>query len=222
MPSLRWIIVEPDAPTRDRLERLIGHWGQNAGLFSDALEGAEYTHKQPVELVFGPADPGFLGMLPAAVHRIALGRAEQALAVAQVGVDGFLTKPFQPADVMALLTRMDQWASAPHRLWVSRDGRPVLIPTHEVYWIEHRDRKVTLHTAVGEFQALNNLTELQAHCPSWLRVHRHLLVAPQWVTDLGEQGIKVQGCPNRLPVSRRQRGLVRRAVLARQHGVPSR
>jgi hypothetical protein len=34
------------------------------------------------------------------------------------------------------------------------------------------------------------------------------------VTDLGEQGIKVEGCVSRLPVSRRQRARVYKAVLA--------
>lgn len=222
MPSLRWIIVEPDAQARARLERLIGSWGQNAGLFSDPLEGVESAHQIPLELIFGPAETGFFGRVPPGIQRIALGHPEQALAMAQQGIEGFLPRPFQPADVMALLARMDQWQSAPHRLWVMQDGRPVLIHTADVYWIEHHDRQVTLHTLLGPFQSLNTLTQLQAHCPNWLRIHRHLLIAPQWVTDLGDQGVRVTGCDRRLPVSRRQRHALRRAVLARQHGVPSR
>ncbi len=215
----RWAVLEAEESARTRLERAIAGWGQCAGLFSDPDECLAYLSDHRIEVLFANAPPTFFDRLPYQLQRIALGSSDQALEHAQQGIDGFILTPIRDAAVQLQLQRLDRHTQPPQRLWVRQDSRWLLIDPAQVRWAEHRERQVYLYGDQLQFIYPGILAQLHQLFPQWLRIHRHLLIAPHWVTDLGEQGVKLDGYLTRLPVSRRQRSAVRAAVLSCQHGL---
>ena len=216
---LRWVLIEADPRIRERLERALNPWvgGIGVGLFEQFDAGA--VDALSPQILFAPADPELWNQVdaqPGPIRwRIALGRTDSdARIMAERGIDGYLHWPFASEKLLALTARMDGQARRPDRLWLKDGERWCLVDARDVQFCEVKDRQLWVHTRYGPMQFSGSLASLEQRFPQWLRIHRRLLVAPQWVTDLGEQGIKVEGCASRLPVSRRQRARVYKAVLA--------
>ena len=216
---LRWVLIEADPRIRERLERALNCWagGVGVGLFEQF--DTDVVKVLSPQVIFAPADRELwsqVDMHPGPIRwRIALGRADSdARAMAERGIDGYLHWLFASEKLLALTARMDGEARRPDRLWLKDGERWCLLNACDVQFCEVKGRQLWVHTRHGPMQFSGSLASLEQRFPQWLRIHRRLLVAPQWVTDLGEQGIKVAGCDSRLPVSRRQRPRVFKAVLS--------
>ena len=217
---LRWVLIEADPGIRERLERGLNRWagGMGVGLFEQF--DADLVQAVSPQVIFAPADCELWNQVdaqPSLIRwRIALGRDDaDARAMAERGIDGYWHWPFAAEKLLALTARMDGEARLPDRLWLKDGERWCLLDARDVQFCEVKARQLQVHTCHGPMQFPGSLAYLEQRFPQWLRIHRKLLVAPQWVTDLGEQGIKVEGCETRLPVSRRQRARVFKAVLSR-------
>lgn len=216
---LRWVLIEADPRIRERLERALNRWagGVGVGLFEQFDD--DVVQALSPQVIFAPADPELWNQVdthPGSIRwRIALGREDSdAQAMAERGIDGYLRWPFASEKLLALTARLDGEARRPDRLWLKDGERWCLLDTWDVQFCEVKARQLWVHTRHGPMQFFGSLASLEQRFPQWLRIHRKLLVAPQWVTDLGEQGLKVEGCDSRLPVSRRQRASVFKAVLS--------
>ena len=113
--------------------------------------------------------------------------------------------------------------SAPRRnLSVPERGRVTLVPVAEILYLKAELKYVTIRTAEREYLLEESLTYLeQEYTEAFVRVHRNALVAKSRIrgfekTDVadGEQGwvVLLDGCADKLPVSRRQWHLVREIV----------
>lgn len=216
---LRWVLIEPDLRIRERLEGALNRWvgGMGVGLF-DHYDADVIDPLWP-QVIFAPAEGELWNQVDAQARqvrwRIALGRDDSgARAMAERGIDGYLHWPFSSEKLLALTARLDGEARRPDRLWLKDGERWCLLDACDVQFCEVKERQLWVHTRHGTLNFPGSLAALEQRFPQWLRIHRRLLVAPQWVTDLGEQGIKVEGCDRRLPVSRRQRARVYKAVLS--------
>jgi two-component system response regulator AlgR len=110
-------------------------------------------------------------------------------------------------------------ATGPRRYFsVSERGRVRLVPVEAVLYLKAELKYVTLRTAEAEFLLEESLTQLEAEFGDrFLRIHRNCLVAREKLTgferghDEGEGHwlALLEGCAERLPVSRRQAHVVR-------------
>ena len=193
---LRWVLIEADPRIRERLERALNRWagGVGVGLFEQF--DADVVKALSPQVIFAPADPELWNQVEAQSGpirwRIALGRDDaDGRVMAERGIDGYVHWPFAPEKLLALTVRMDGEARRPDRVWLKDGERWCLLDARDVQFCEVKERQLQVHTRHGMLHFPGSLASLE-------------LRFPQWVTDLGEQGIKVEGCDSRLPVSRRQ------------------
>src|SRR5690606_22302536 len=116
--------------------------------------------------------------------------------------------------------------SARRFLSVSERGRILLIPLADVLYLKAELKYVTVRTREREHLIEESLTRLeQEFADVFVRVHRSCLVARQYLRG-GERSVDpdgegagwavlVDGCTERLPVSRRQWPLLKTLVNAR-------
>lgn len=156
---------------------------------------------------------------------------EYAIKAFELRALDYLLKPVRRARLQAALERArDRPApsgaalrgleSVPRRhLSVSERGRITLVPVADVLYLRAELKYVTLRCAEGEHLLEESLTQLeQEFAETFVRVHRNCLVAKARIRGFakaeardGEQGwvVLLDGCKERLPVSRRQWHLVK-------------
>ena len=220
---LRWCIAEPNRASLERLDRLLGHWPAGVGVarLAEPTDIPALLQTTPAEIIFGPSEPGFWQSIKGhAAARIALGgSAEDAEQAAEQGLDGYLARPYRMEKVAGLCARLSEQLSSPTRLWALDGAEWRLIDGAQIRCAEYKDRQTWLFTGQGRFKFPHGLQALHRLRPDLIRIHRHLLIAPQWVTDLGQQGVRIEGHPSRLPVSRRQKKEVTLRVLQADYGL---
>lgn len=103
-------------------------------------------------------------------------------------------------------------------LSISSRGRVFLLPVHEVLYLKAELKYVTVKTAQHEYLLEETLTHLEEEFGQlFLRIHRNCLVARSAVIGFERVEIEreahwvvlLQGCAEKLPISRRQQHLVR-------------
>jgi two-component system LytT family response regulator len=108
-------------------------------------------------------------------------------------------------------------SSAPplERVAVKKDGRTLLVPTHEIDWIEAVDKYVRLHAKGARYLHREALSALERRLdPSrFLRIHRGAIVNLERVREIhpgvGDEPNVVLTDGTRLPLSRRYRARLR-------------
>jgi two-component system, LytTR family, response regulator AlgR len=180
----------------------------------DGLEFAQHLQKlpQPPAIVFTTAYDAY------------------AIRAFEVHAIDYLLKPIRAARLKEALVRAqarrapspaalrDLSESAPAFLSAQERGRIHLIPVSDVIYLKAELKYVTVRTAQREYLIEDALARLEQEYPDrFVRVHRNCLVARsairgfergsgesegQWVTLL-------QGCDEKIAVSRRQQGIVR-------------
>jgi len=146
----------------------------------------------------------------------------------------YLLKPVRRARLLAALSRARDLAapsgealrgleSAPRRhLPVPERGRITLVPVADILYLKAESKYVTIRTAEREYLLEESLSHLEEEfAEAFVRIHRNCLVAKSRIrgfekaeVEEGEQGwvVLLDGCAEKLPVSRRQWPLVKELV----------
>ena len=152
----------------------------------------------------------------------------------EVNAVDYLTKPVRAARLLAALKKAASGARlargvlesidpAPRRYFsVAERGRVTLVPVSEVIYLRAELKYVTLRTREREHLAEESLTQLEREFGGvFVRIHRNCLVARRLIRGVergaeteGEIGWSVilEGCEEKLPVSRRQWAQVKSLV----------
>lgn len=156
---------------------------------------------------------------------------EYAIKAFELRALDYLLKPVRQARLLAALKRarglsapsgerLRGLESAPRRhLSAPERGRITLVPVTDILYLRAELKYVTVRTAAREHLVEESLSHLeQEFADAFVRIHRNCLVAKSRIrgfekADLqdGEQGwmVLLDGCAERLPVSRRQWSLVK-------------
>lgn len=157
-----------------------------------------------------------------------------AIQAFEVNALDYLLKPVRAARLQSalqkaqVLTRekaeaLSQGAAPRRFLSVAERGRILLVPISEVLYLRAELKYVTVKTAEREYLVEESLTALeQEFSDSFVRIHRSCLVARNRVRGFERAGeseeaagwaVLLEGCGDKLPVSRRQwpqvKGLVK-------------
>jgi two-component system LytT family response regulator len=101
------------------------------------------------------------------------------------------------------------------RVAVKKDGRTLLVPTHEIDWIEAVDKYVRLHARGSRFLHREALSSLERRLDPtvFLRIHRGAIVNLRRVREIhpgvGDEPTVVLADGTKLPLSRRYRARLR-------------
>ena len=238
---MKLLIVEDEAPARERLGRLVLELYPEAGLYeaADGLEAlAELPRRRPEIVLLDIRMPGMDG-LEFARHALTLEQPpaivfttawrDHALAAFEANAVDYLLKPVRrerlrtaierarvvsEAQLMAVERRGRKHLSAMFR------GRLQLVAIKDIRYFKAEQKYVTAAWPGGEILVDESLAALQEEFPDrFVRVHRNALVAKAHIaglskTDAGQTVIRLQDMPVALDVSRRHLAAVR-ALLTR-------
>ena len=236
---MKTLIVDDEALARSRLARLLGEAGlaatdiHGAADAQEALQCLARPGPRFELLLLDIHMPGASGLAlaraiaarsapPAVVFVTA--HAGHALQAFELNAVDYLTKPVRLERLRQALAKLrrghgEQMAEA---LLIPGRGRTERVPLAEVLYLKAEQKYITVRTAQRSYVMDGSLGELELRHPGrFLRVHRNALVARGAVRALekclapdGGEGwcVRLQGLPERLPVSRRQLAAVRAEI----------
>ena len=195
---MRVLIVDDEAPARERLRRLLGLEG-----VADILEAQDAQHARrqlgahAFEAVFLDVQmPGMSGMelaasLPPDAPQIVFTTAHEAYAVPafDTGAADYLLKPFDSARLKRALERVrmrlaaqPRTAPRPAQLLVPGRAGASVVAVRDIGWIETADNYVVLHTGNAQPLLRTTLAALLDELgPGFVRCHRRAAVQVAWI-----------------------------------------
>jgi two-component system response regulator AlgR len=239
---MRILVVDDEAPARERLRRLIEDLDGDYEVVGEAANGAEATSKcaeTDPDLVLldvqmpGPNGLDVAGELatlePPPAVILVTAYPEYALDAFERNVADYLVKPVRrerlsdALERLPLTTRPQRAASDggidPDRrrhLSAHYRGGVQTVPVEQVLYLLAEQKYVTVRHPGGRMLIDESLVALEQEFPElFMRIHRNALVATGCLVGLekGADGASVavlNGCDERLPVSRRHLPEVRR------------
>lgn len=244
---MRVLVVDDEAPARERLRRLIEELGEEYEVVGEAASGAEVVDRcteTAADLVLldvqmpGPDGLEVAGALaeleppPAVV--LVTAYPEYALDAFERNVADYLVKPVRRERLLETMQRLPvttraqrlgdlpaEAASRRRHLSAHYRGGVQTVPVEDVLYLLAEQKYVTVRHLQGRMLIDESLRSLEREFPDrFMRIHRNALVAYQCLVGLekGPEGASVavlNGCDERLPVSRRHLPEVRRFL---RHG----
>lgn len=239
---LQVLLVDDEPLARSRLRALIEACASPAaavtGEAGHAARAMELVHRQRFDVVMldvrmpgadGVALARALRELPQAPRVVFVSaHADHAVQAFEVDAVDYLTKPVQPQRLQEALRKVQRLPApreGPETLVIQERGRVLRLPLHQVIYLKAELKYVTVRTATTSYLIDAPLAELAArHAGLFLRVHRNALVALKSLRALERAVpapgraraehwvVRLEGVPERLPVSRRLLGRVRDAI----------
>jgi two-component system response regulator AlgR len=240
---MRILIVDDEAPARERLRRLLAELDGDyeiAGEAADGLDALDICGKLEIDLVLLDIYmPGMDGLEAAArlAERepppavvLVTAYPEHALEAFKHRVEDYLVKPVRRERLQDALERarvptrpqraamMDRAQAPPRRsrLTARYRGGVQTVPVEAVIYLQAEKKYVTLRFGDGHLLLDESLKSLEEEFPElFVRIHRNALVARSSIAGLekdadGSTLIRLRGCDERLPVSRRHLAGLRR------------
>jgi two-component system, LytTR family, response regulator AlgR len=232
---LKVLIVDDEAPARERLRRLLGEV-QDVEVVGEASHGHEALAAShdlvPDVVLLDVRMPGMDGLQvarhlnvleepPAVIFTTAFDQyAVEAFAAHAVG---YLLKPVRQEQLAAALARAGRLTRAQlqtlaaagerrsHIAARRREGLR-LIPLEQVQYFLADQKYTTVRHANGEDLIEDSLRLLESEFgPAFVRIHRNALVAVKYLERIergadGQYLVHLRGCEAPLPVSRRMAG----------------
>ncbi|MCL4470531.1 MAG: LytR/AlgR family response regulator transcription factor [Sulfuricella sp.] len=250
MPDpLRILIVDDEAPARNRLKELLQDCaaGQPLALAGEAENGGEalgFLAQNAVDVVLLDIRmPGMDG-IEAAQHMQRLPSPpaivfttaydNHAIQAFELNAIDYLLKPVRVERLCAALHKAKMLSAggvsalrglAPRgrtHLSVYERGRVVLVPVEKILYLRAELKYVTVKTAEREYLVEESLSHLEQEFDRrFVRVHRNCLVARACIAGFERQVqdgsgeafsgwvVLLDGCIEKLPVSRRQQHIVK-------------
>ena len=234
---MKVLVVDDEAPARQRLIRLLSELDgayELAGEAADGIDAVEQCRSKPIDVVLLDVQmPGMSGLdaaremaqlQPPPAVILVTAFEQYALAAFEHKVEDYLVKPVRRERLQAALLRVAQRraaepvASTGPVLVVSDRGRVLRVPVVEVLYLKAELKYVTLCSTHGNWLLDESLAELEPRLgEGFVRVHRNAVVARSAVRALtrpstgdGDEGWQVQLVNgDTLAVSRRQLPAVR-------------
>ena len=254
MTPLRLLLVDDEAPARERLREVLGDVAATlphtvVGEAPNGPAALALLQQESVDIVLVDIHMPQMSGIEFARHVLRTpnppgiifitAHDQHAVHAFEVNALDYLLKPVRAARLQAALQKArlatpEQLQSAATSagdgarrfLSVSERGRILLVPLTDVLYLKAELKYVTVRTREREHVIEESLTRLeQEFADVFVRVHRSCLVARQYlrgcerVADPGGEGagwaVLVDGCEEKLPVSRRQWPLLKTLVNGR-------
>lgn len=233
---LKVLIVDDEEPARKRLKRLL------ADMPSTEIVGEAATGQQALEFIAsGGANvllldismPGMDGMTlarqlqagevqPAVIFCTAW--SDQAVQAFECEAVDYLVKPVRAERLAAALEKARRYVASRGGqsegpfIRATLGGDVSLLPLSSVFCMRSADKYTTVLHQAGESVIDQSLTELEAEYGEILvRIHRNTLVVKNCIRGLekavdGRHLLKMAGCDERPPVSRRNLPVIRQLI----------
>lgn len=231
---LRLLLVDDEAPARDRLRRLLAAHADAlvVGEAADGMQALALAQSlQPDALLLDVQMPEISGLDvaaslpddgPAVIFVTAFDR--YALQAFDAAALDYLLKPVDPERLALSLQRLRSHRHAaarpmPSQLLVSERGRTQVLRCADIEWLQAADNYVEIHAGGRALLLRRTLAGLLADLgPGFVRVHRQAAVALAQVasvqaTDKGDAELQLR-CGQRLRCSRSHRAALQRALAA--------
>ena len=242
MSALRLMVVDDEAPARDRLKEVLGDLAGTVPhvVVAEAANGPAalaFLQQHAVDIVLVDIHMPQMSGIEFARHVLRMetppgiifvtAHDQHAVHAFEVNALDYLLKPVRAARLhtalhKARMATQEQLQSVA----AAERGRIQLIPLTEVLYLKAELKYVTVRTREREYLLEESLTRLeQEFADVFVRVHRSCLVARQHLrgcertTDPDGEGagwaVLLDGCAEKLPVSRRQWPLLKTLVNGR-------
>jgi two-component system response regulator AlgR len=212
MTPLRILIVDDEAPARNRLREVLADCAAElpvtvAGEAASGKEALEWleSHAADVALldIRMPEMDGIelarhmqgLSAPPAIVFSTAFD--QHAIEAFEVNAIGYLLKPVRRERLLAALRKAQVFTPARlgglggqsrKHLSVAERGKIILIPLADIVYLRAEQKYVTIRTLAREFLSEESLTHLeQEFGPRFMRIHRNCIVAKEYVAGFEKQ-----------------------------------
>lgn len=234
---LKAIIVDDEAPARDELKYLLDEHGQvevvaEAKNVRDAIEKLK---EHPCDMVFMDINmPEATGLqLAEALQRLTYppivifvtAYSEHALDAFAVKALDYLVKPVDANRLAQAIQRarehiaLHAHAQKMERIPVEKAGKKILISVDSILYVMARDDYAYLQTTDDRFFSTASLAQLESKLDGYgfFRVHRGYLVNLAVVTEVetvpgGTLLLTLEGCDEKIPVSRRRVSSLKKAL----------
>ncbi len=205
MKPLRILIVDDEAPARNRLRELLADCAASlplavAGEAANGREALEFAERQEIDVALLDIRMPEMDGLEAAEHLLKLERPPAvifttaydgyAIQAFEVNAIGYLLKPVRPERLLAALTKaatappprpesLRAAAGEPRRhLSTAERGKITLIPTADILYLRADLKYVAARTAEREYLLEESLNHLEREFGErFVRIHRNCLVA---------------------------------------------
>jgi two-component system, LytTR family, response regulator len=211
-PELRILIVDDERPARDKLRRLLATQAEVVYVAEarDGLDALAKLAQEKFDAVFLDVQmPEMDGIsmaqqLPVPAPLLVFVTAFDQFAVRAFDANAidYLLKPYDEERFLKALTKLRKallqsnlssglpastQAVAP--LVIRERNTVVVLPVHEVHWVEAADNYVLLHTATGSHMLRQTMaTTAQRLGPAFARCHRSYLVQLAQIARLENSG----------------------------------
>jgi len=233
---LKVLIVDDEAPARNRLRRMLTelpavHVAGEAASAQEALRLIPL--KQPDALLLDISMPGMDGMTLAQVLKeqpsplavvFCTAWSDQAVEAFECDAVDYLVKPVRldrlamAMDKARRFVASDDISGSGPFLRSTVGGTVKLLPLNDVIYLAAEDKYTTVVHKNGTFVCNRTIKELeQQHGDVLIRVHRGTLVAKKAIRGLenvssGHCLVQLEGCETRVQVSRRNLPAIRKLI----------
>lgn len=233
---LKILVIDDEAPARNRLRRMLENIPSvecvgEAGTAHEALELIPASKANV--LLLDISMPGMDGMQfaqtlqdsgasPAIIFCTAW--SDRAVQAFECDAVDYLVKPVRAERLQVALDKASRFLSSPSDdseelfLRTTLGGKVSLLPLSEVICLLAEDKYTTVVHKKGRLVIDQSLLDLENEHPKVLvRIHRSTLVAIKFIRGLekapdGRHFVKLEGCEDRLQVSRRNLPAIRKLI----------